>query len=194
MVHSEILPALERLGRAAPLRPFLSLRGALFLMLKKCWDHLEETILIYSYLLVIPLLFAQVICRYVLNHSLSWSEEIARYLFIWQVWLGSSYCVQKGRHIRIDVFTSRLSPRFRQVYEILIALVCIVFCAFLACKSIAVTGMIVRLKQTSPAVRIPMQFIYACVPVSCVLMILRYFEQIFHLLRGGSAADLDEEA
>lgn len=162
-------------------------------MLKKCWDHLEETVLIYSYLLVIPLLFAQVICRYVFNHSLSWSEEIARYLFIWQVWLGSSYCVQKSRHIRIDIFTSRLSPRVRQVYEILIALVCIVFCCFLAYKGSLVMSMIARLKQTSPAVRIPMQFIYACVPVSCVLMVIRYMEQIFRLLRSGADTSLEEE-
>lgn len=58
-------------------------------MLKKCWDHFEETILVYSYLLVVPLLFVQVVSRYVFNHSLSWSEELARYIFIWQVWLGS---------------------------------------------------------------------------------------------------------
>ena len=51
-------------------------------MLKKCWDHFEETILVYSYLLVVPLLFVQVVSRYVFNHSLSWSEELARYIFI----------------------------------------------------------------------------------------------------------------
>ena len=39
-------------------------------MLKKCWDHFEETILVYSYLLVVPLLFVQVVSRYVFNHSL----------------------------------------------------------------------------------------------------------------------------
>ena len=79
-------------------------------MLKKCWDHFEETILVYSYLLVVPLLFVQVVSRYVFNHSLSWSEELARYIFIWQVWLGSSYCVKENRHIRIDIFTEHLSP------------------------------------------------------------------------------------
>lgn len=162
-------------------------------MLKKCWDHFEETILIYSYLLVIPLLFAQVICRYVFNHSLSWSEEVARYIFIWQVWLGSSYCVQKNRHIRIDVFTGRLSPRFRQIYEILIALVCIVFCCFLVYKGSTVMSMITRLKQTSPAVRIPMQAVYACVPISCVLMIIRYIERILKLLKNGAEPGLEEE-
>lgn len=161
-------------------------------MLKKCWDHFEETILIYSYLLVVPLLFAQVIFRYVLNHSLAWSEELARYIFIWQIWLGSSYCVKTNRHIRIDIFTNRLSANTRKIYEIVIALVSIIFCVFLIYKGGVVMMMIARLKQTSPAMKIPMQFIYACVPISCALMVLRYLEHIFQLVRGGTEASEQE--
>jgi len=161
-------------------------------MLKKCWDHFEETILVYSYLLVIPLLFAQVICRYVFNHSLSWSEEIARYVFIWQVWLGSSYCVQKNRHIRIDVFTNHLPKNVYKIFECIITVISIAFCCFLIVKGGAVMSMIARLKQTSPAVRIPMQFVYACVPVSCTLMVLRYIEHLFKLFRGADADEQEE--
>lgn len=161
-------------------------------MLKKCWDHFEETILIYSYLLVVPLLFAQVIFRYVLNHSLAWSEELARYIFIWQIWLGSSYCVKTNRHIRIDIFTNRLSANTRKIYEIVIALVSIIFCVFLIYKGGVVMMMIARLKQTSPAMKIPIQFIYACVPISCALMVLRYLEHIFQLVRGGTEASEQE--
>ena len=77
-------------------------------MLRKLIENLEENVLVFSYLCTIPLLTAQVVARYVFNHSLAWSEELARYIFIWQVWLGSAYCVVKNRHIRIDVFTDKL--------------------------------------------------------------------------------------
>lgn len=162
-------------------------------MLKKCWDHFEETILIYSYLLVVPLLFAQVIFRYVFNHSLAWSEELARYIFIWQIWLGSSYCVKMNRHIRIDIFTNRLPANTRKIYEIVITIISIAFCVFLIYKGGTVMMMIARLKQTSPAMQIPMQVIYACVPISCALMVLRYIEHIVQLVRGNAGASEQQE-
>ena len=161
-------------------------------VLKKCWDQFEETILVYSYLLVVPLLFMQVVCRYVFNNSLTWSEELARYIFIWQVWLGSSYCVQKNRHIRIDIYTHHLPRNAYQIFETVITIISIVFCVFLIVKGGSVVVMIARLHQTSPAMKIPMQFIYACVPVSCALMIVRYIEHLFQLFRGASTNEQTE--
>ena len=55
-------------------------------MLKKLWDNLEEYILVYSMMFSVALVFVQVIMRYVFSNSLSWSEELARYLFLWQIW------------------------------------------------------------------------------------------------------------
>ena len=47
--------------------------------------------------------------------------------------------------------------------------------------------MITRLRQTSPAMRIPMQVIYACIPISCALMVVRYAEHIVKLVRPAPA-------
>ena len=135
-------------------------------MLKKCWDHFEETILVYSYLLVVPLLFVQVVSRYVFNHSLSWSEELARYIFIWQVWLGSSYCVKENRHIRIDIFTEHLSPQVRKIYEIVITMISIAFCCFLIylcrlrSRFLCVPILNFRLCTQGLDDRFPLRFIY----------------------------------
>lgn len=161
-------------------------------MLKKIWDGLEENILIYSYLLVIPLLFAQVVFRYVFNNALTWSEELARYLFIWQIWLGSSYCVQKNRHIRIDIFTDKLSPRMQKIYEIIITIVSIIFCAFLVYKGGTVMLKVKKMHQMSPALKMPMWILYSCIPISCTLMILRYLEHISNVIKGNK--QLKEEA
>ena len=59
-------------------------------------------------------------------------------------------------------------------------------------KGGSVVVMIARLHQTSPAMKIPMQFIYACVPVSCALMIVRYIEHLFLLFRGASTNEQTE--
>ncbi len=48
--------------------------------------------------------------RYVLNSSLSWSEEAARYLFIWSAVLGFSSSVEAQRLFRFDMVARRLPP------------------------------------------------------------------------------------
>ena len=157
-------------------------------MIRKIWDHLEENILVVSYLVIIPILFAQVVSRYCFNHALSWSEELARYLFIWQVWLGSSYCVQKNRHIRIDLFTNKLSDNTKKIFETVINIITIAFLIFLTCKGGKIVGMVSRLNQTSPALKLPMSVVYACIPISCVLMIIRYIENTVKMFKGGKEA------
>ena len=54
------------------------------------WNKIEEYFLVYSLILMVALVFIQVIMRYIFNNSLSWSEELVRYIFIWQIWLGAS--------------------------------------------------------------------------------------------------------
>ena len=48
----------------------------------------------------------QVIFRYVLNHSLFWSEELARYLLVWLTFLGASSAYYRKVHPGIDLLTS----------------------------------------------------------------------------------------
>jgi len=153
-------------------------------MLRKLIENLEENVLVFSYLCTIPLLTAQVVARYVFNHSLAWSEELARYIFIWQVWLGSAYCVVKNRHIRIDVFTDKLPKNVYKVFEILVTIATIAFCVFMFSKGLQVANKIARLHQTSPALKLPMQYVYYCIPLSSGLMIIHYILHVVDLIRG----------
>ena len=62
----------------------------------------EELILVPSLVFTVILVFSQVVMRYVFQSSLYWSEELARYLFVWQTWLGASLAVREASHIRIE--------------------------------------------------------------------------------------------
>ena len=57
-------------------------------------DNLEEALLI-ALLVTMRCYGPQVFSRYILNASLSWSEELTRYLFIWSGFLSISYCIKK---------------------------------------------------------------------------------------------------
>jgi TRAP-type C4-dicarboxylate transport system permease small subunit len=141
--------------------------------MKKLYDHLEENLLFAALMFSVFLIFFQVVMRYVFGRSLSWSEELARYLFIWYTWIGTSLAVRKRRHIRIEILADFLKGRAKLRLEMLVLLVWALFSVFLAYKGIEIGRFLLTSNQTSPALEIPMVFAYAAVPVGCVLMFLR---------------------
>ena len=56
-------------------------------------DNLEKMLCTITLALMSAIIVLQVFFRYVLNNSLAWSEELARYLFIWTIYIGISYGV-----------------------------------------------------------------------------------------------------
>ena len=71
-------------------------------ILKFLNDYLEETICIILMSVMTIIIFIQVIMRYVMHNSLSWSEELARYCFIWLIYIGVAYGCKLMNHIKID--------------------------------------------------------------------------------------------
>ena len=48
----------------------------------------------------------QIFCRFVLNNSLTWSEELARFMFIWSTFLSIGFCLKEGISLKIDTLIS----------------------------------------------------------------------------------------
>ena len=69
----------------------------------KIYDMVIKGILVAIVAAFIVIVFAQVVCRYVFNNSLSWSEELARTLFVEMIFLASPICVLEKRHITVDI-------------------------------------------------------------------------------------------
>lgn len=152
--------------------------------MKRVLDHFEEYVLIGSLFFSVALVFLQVVMRYVFRNSLSWSEELARYIFLWQIWLGASYAAKEGRHLRIEIIKDFLGPRGKIIFEGLATMIWFGFCLFLALKSFELTKMLLVRHQLSPAMRIPIGYAYASVPVGCTMMALRLLQKMRGLLGG----------
>ncbi len=152
-------------------------------MIKNIWQNFEEYILIGSFFFVIPLLFMQIIMRYVFSNSISWSEELARYIFLWQIWIGASYGVKKTRHIRIEIIKEHISEKGKNFIECLTISISIIFCGFLAIKGSELIRSIFSLGQLSSALRLPMGYPYLSVPVGATLMIIRYSEKLYENIK-----------
>jgi len=80
-------------------------------ILKWLEAHFEEVLLVIITIIMIGSTSMQVFMRFVMGSSLVWSEELARYCFIWLIYIGISYGVKKQRHISVDVILTVLSNK-----------------------------------------------------------------------------------
>jgi TRAP-type C4-dicarboxylate transport system permease small subunit len=157
--------------------------------LKKLIDHLEEYILLPSLAFSVALIFFQVIMRYAFKNSLSWSEELARYIFVWQLWLGVSYATKNSTHIRIILLRNALKEKGRKVLETIALVIWFAFGCFIIVQGWKIAMQIGDFGQKSPALGLPMVYAYLSVPVGAFLMNLRLIQNFVKIYRPETACE-----
>ena len=129
------------------------------------------------------IIFIQVVCRYVFQNSLTWSEEMARYMFVWLVYFSVSYTARREKHIRIDAAINLYPKKARPYIEILSEVIVLGFAIFIAVTGYTVFGKIAWSGQMSPAMRIPMQFVYAAPMIGMGLTAIRQLQCIYRRIK-----------
>lgn len=147
--------------------------------LGKFYNKFEEYLLVTSLIVTTLLIFAQVIMRFVFNSAFSWSEELGRYIFIWQIWLGASIAVREGVHIRVEILFGLLKGKAAIVAEIVADLIWFAFCVFLVLNSFELMEYLIKTHSVSPAMQMPLSFAYASIPVGVGAMGIRLIGVIF---------------
>lgn len=143
--------------------------------LKKFYNNLEAHLLVISLIFTVILIFAQVILRYVFNSSLSWAEELARYIFIWQIWLGTSVAQRDRAHVRIEMFRS---GRKKQVISVIADVVWLAFCLILIKYGAELVLSIYQRNLVSAAMKLPMYLVYLSLPVSQTAVAVRIIGEL----------------
>lgn len=72
-------------------------------IMKKLNQHIEEWMLVLLLVVSLSSITLQICMRFIFDNSLAWSEELARYCFIWLIYIGIAYGVKRSRHICLDV-------------------------------------------------------------------------------------------
>ena len=130
---------------------------------------IEVTVgLIFWLILVLSLL--EVISRYFTGYSLVWVVESNRFLFIWLVFLAAAVCFYRRLHFRVVLLARALPPALRGKLEVGIDLVSLAFAAILFVQSLHIVSR--TSVQRSPALLIPMSYVYLVVPLSAALIIV----------------------
>ena len=134
-------------------------------------DKIEEILLVSMFALMVLIIFVQVIMRYIFNNSLSWSEELGKFLFVWLSWIGISIGAKRNEHIKITMLTDKLSPSARKIVDIVSEMIVIAICAVTTYYGISLV--ISQAPVFYAGIKISMSWGYLSVVVGCILMILR---------------------
>lgn len=140
-------------------------------------DHFEEALLVVMLLFMMVIMGVQVTARYVFRYSLSWSEEITRYLFIWSGFISASYCIKKGASVKIEQFVSLFSEKMIATLRLVTYSVEIVFFAYLVPFAYRYVMAAVASQQLSPACGIPMYLMQSATLISFCLAIIRLVQK-----------------
>ena len=144
--------------------------------------YLEPTLIVIAISTMTTLLCLQIALR-LFDATIAWAEELARYLFVWAMYLSISYCIRDDRHIRIRVFIDKLPGNWTQFSLIVTDLIYLAFSATVAWFGFKVINRSLQLGQSAPAMEIPIACLYASVLVCAILSCVRLVTSIYQRTR-----------
>jgi len=130
---------------------------------------------IFAAMCVVGLL--QVFNRFVLNKSLSWSEEFQIFCHVWIVFLAIPIAYRHGAHLSVDSLRKLFPRRLGVVFDIFIELLWIWFAVALTWLSWKVSE--VAKLQSSPGLEMPMSYVYYGMVVGGAYLLLVVLRRIF---------------
>jgi TRAP-type transport system small permease protein len=140
--------------------------------LQRCSDvvnRLVEALLLGAGIAFSLILFAQVVARYA-GHSLSWSEEIGRYLLVATTFLGASVAYKRAHFIGLAGLGARLGPAGARLLTRGLQLLTLACFALITWYGAIYT--VNAWAQTSTAVEMPMSLPIAVLPLSGAIFVI----------------------
>ena len=129
----------------------------------------------------------QVFTRFILKNPSSFTEELAGFLLVWIGLLGASYALYTRAHLGIDILTAKLSGTRKNLIEIIIYAIIILFSFFvLVIGGLKLVNLTFTLNQISPSLGIPIGYVYLVLPLTGILMIYYSVYFIYMIFRRGN--------
>jgi len=132
------------------------------------WKIMENVVLLV-FICMLILVISQVFFRYVLRISVPWTEEAARWFYIWQIFLGSALAMKYKLHIRVVFMREKLSPAMQKWLDLGSVLLGLAFFGGVWWGAISMMRTMYPIYAASFNVR--MTYLYLSIPVGVGLMI-----------------------
>ncbi len=142
-------------------------------------DMFEDTSVTILYGIMVVVIFLQVFFRFVVRSSLPWSEELARYVMAYAIFIGAAIAAKESAHIGILAVVNKFPKSAEKYTKTFAMVVSFIFTVILIYLAFLIVQFLINTGQKSPALRIPIWIAYLSVPLGAVLMSIRFMQAAF---------------
>lgn len=150
--------------------------------------NFEPICMSVTFYLMVILITAQVILRFCFGTGFAWGEEIARFIFVWCMFLAAPNISRNNRHVGVGVFRSILPETYRKAIMVVMDVLTLVLLVVLLRAAIGNVILTNDFKDRATSVNISMNWLFTAPLVGYALMVLRTLQALIWKLRrmGGS--------
>lgn len=167
-------------------------------LLKWLNKYFEESFLIAGLIMMVVTMGTQIVARYIFNSSLSWSEELMRYIFIWSAFISIGFCIKSYSSLKVEILVMMMPRRFYRWLSICIHVAIFIVLLILFKGSLDVVSSAIASGQKTPALQVPILYVQVATPVGFILGEIRLIQRFINLLRNKTHVDpqleLEEES
>ena len=138
----------------------------------KVITEIENWLVILTFIAMIVVVMAIVLCRYVFNISFTSGEEIARYLMIWCGYGGAALGFREHAHVGVEVFAGWFPKKWKPTILKLRHILSTIVVAFLFVFACMCFNQFASSGKLTTATRIPTAIVYIIIPISLILSII----------------------
>ena len=140
---------------------------------------IEETLCLILLTAMIAVITLQVLNQAIFHiRSIVWTEEVSRILFVWSIMIGSSLAARKGDHLTVDFIYSHFKGNAKFILRVIILLICIVTCAYIARSGVDLVMTNVKRNNFFGVTLWPMWVATVSVPIGFTMITVRYILQL----------------
>jgi TRAP-type C4-dicarboxylate transport system permease small subunit len=163
----------------------------IFSVVKKI-NTLAATLAGFVLLFVTFSIFVDVFLRYFFNRPSIWVTEVSTYLFLYIIFLGTAYTLQKGMHIRVTFLLDFFNTRVKKIFDILTSLFALTFSVVLLWQTAIMTWAAFTESWTSPTMlNAPYAYIYVIMVLGSFLLVVTFLGNIILQFKGEASEVLE---
>ena len=152
--------------------------GKVLNRLDKILSTFEDWTLFVSVMVALVALFVNVVLRYGFNYTLAWSEELVREVIIYTTFIGCCSAIKHRSMIKIDA-SVQLLPKLKMPLTYFSNLVVLIFSVMMMIYGWQMAAMQARTFQKTLILQIPLVYLYAILPLTGFLMLVRTLQVIY---------------
>lgn len=139
----------------------------------------ERWLLLIFYSMIVVTIGTEVVRRFALSYSSTWAEEVARYAFIYLVWIGVAAAVRDRGHIRIDVIMGLLGNRSKAIVYLIGDFVMLFVAVLALYYSYETLSVSMKFQSVTHGLGVAQAWFLAAVPIGFSLVCFRLVQSIW---------------